>query len=137
VGGKRWQDGEDLSSLNVTEFKALRSLQSPGTLDGDFQVANWEHHFEGDDVTSDDVHQNSGILNKAFWEAAQTLGVEPAAEIWLRGLQEALPCDYKALGDHPLTILGLAGKISSVAGSEKQKINDAFNAVGVHFPKEK
>jgi hypothetical protein len=132
IGGKNWYDGADLSTLKNKEkdtpLKPLRSLQSPGTCEGDFQVAQWDLHVDGYDMIND-VHQNSGILNRAFYEASQRIGVEKATEIWLKGLQEVLPDDRTALQNKPLKILNLSKKISSVAGCTK--VDEALLSVGV------
>jgi len=84
-----WLVGEGVFTSQV-EGSALRSLKAPGTAYNDSVLGADPQPGHLDDyvVTTDDnggVHLNSGIPNRAFWSAANTLGGfawERAGQIW-------------------------------------------------------
>lgn len=129
-GGIDLRNGIDLSISSTAVRKPIRSLKMPGSCDGDHQIAQWHLHSDGDDLING-VHQNSGILNKAFYDASQNVGAELTAEIWLRGLQNALPDDWSELKAHPLKIEQVALAISSNAGDKKREVDKALQGVGL------
>lgn len=132
-GGIDWQNGIDLATTNTKDQKPLRSLEKPGSCDDDHQVGSWDLHIVGNDLING-IHQNSGILNRAFYNACEKVPVDRTAEIWLRGLQAALSGDPEQLKANPLHFEGLVKAISSEAGEDKSTIDAALRAVGFLDP---
>jgi hypothetical protein len=132
-GGIDWHNGTDLAAANIQTLKPLRSLEGPGTCEDDHQVGSWDLRVGGNDIING-IHQNSGILNKAFYDSCKTVSVERAAEIWLRGLQTALPTDPERLKASPLGFETLVNAISSEANEDRSAIDSALRGVGFSRP---
>jgi Zn-dependent metalloprotease len=80
-----WLIGADI--VGPALQPALRSMKAPGTANPhDDQPADMDHYVDGGDV-----HTNSGIPNKAFYELATTLGGnawDTAGPIWYGALRD-------------------------------------------------
>lgn len=105
--------------------RPLRSLENPGgayndqVLGKDPQIAHYK------DFTPDlEVHAAAGVGGKAFYEAAQRVGVKRAVDIWIAGLKQA--ANVK-----PLTYPRWATSLVDVSGADRTSIVDALQAVGL------
>ncbi len=104
--------------------RPLRSLANPGqayndpVLGKDPQIANYKDFKPGLEV-----HAAAGVGGKAFYEAAQRLGVKRAIEIWLAGLQR-LPKDG-------ITYRKWGTALLDASGADRQKVLEALRAVGL------
>lgn len=123
-----WLIGEDV----FTPGKAgdgLRNMQTPGTAyDGDPQPG----HMKDYKVMREDnggVHVNSGIPNKAAYEAATRIGGEKVAQIWYRALTTHLRSN-STFSDAAVATVESARELFK-DGAETQAIIDAWTAVGI------
>jgi hypothetical protein len=120
--------------LQNREFKLgadrrpLRSFANPGTAFNDPVVGKDPQIAQYRDLTPQtDPHSGAGIGNKAFYEAAQRVGVARAGEVWLA----ALTCVSK---NGPVTYRRLGECLLEAAGDNRSKINEALRAVGLGQP---
>jgi Thermolysin metallopeptidase, alpha-helical domain/TIR domain len=114
--------------------RPIRSLKAPGsaytdpTVGKDPQVA----HFRDLVRTADDwggVHTNSGIPNKAFYEAAMKIGTDAAGRIWLDALQKFKPdVDFPTASR---TVVGVARQLHGVRSPEAVVVRAAWKTVGL------
>jgi len=126
--GAAWLIGEDVFTPG-TAGDALRSMKNPGTgYKGDPQPGHMKDYKR---MTSDNggVHVNSGIPNKAAYEAAIRIGGEKLAKIWYSALTDYLrpTSDFSAAA---AATLAAATKLYGT-GAESQAIADAWLAVGI------
>jgi hypothetical protein len=105
--------------------RPLRSLKNPGSayndriLGKDPQIAHYK------DFKPDlEVHAAAGVGGKAFYEAAQRVGVKRAVEIWIAGLRQAAR-------QKSITYPGWAASLADVSGPDRSSIVDALHAVGL------
>jgi hypothetical protein len=127
VGGVAWivsaMQNRDFTPGN--DLHPLRSFEHPGsayhdkTLGDDPQVTHYSELKPGMDP-----HAASGVGNKAFYEAAQRVGVERAGEIWIA----ALSC---LKGQKNITYQKLATCLVSVSEGDGAKILEALHVVGL------
>jgi Thermolysin metallopeptidase, alpha-helical domain len=132
-GAIAWLTGKTLAQ-RAADKRPLRTLKAPGEayddpkLGRDPQVANYKQMV----VTSDDnggIHTNSGIPNKAFYEAAMKIGTEKAARIWLEALHQ-----FKADVDLPTaarTIEAVATRLHGDNSLESTAVQEAWKSVGL------
>ncbi|MCW2974651.1 MAG: peptidase [Thermoleophilia bacterium] len=130
--GADWLIGEDVMTPG-TAGDALRSMKAPGTAyDGDVQPADMAHYQEMPNDEEHDnggVHINSGIPNKAAYDAAIKVGSEKVAKIWYTALTDFLKpsADFAAAAG---ATIAAATKLYG-EGAESQAVADAWKAVGV------
>jgi len=123
VQGRDFQLGDDK--------RPLRSLANPGqaytdpVLGKDPQIAHYRELKPGMDV-----HATSGIGNKAFYEAAQRVGVQRAGQIWL----ETLPGLCKQT---PITYRSWATCLLAASGPDRTQVSEALRVVGLDVDSEK
>ena len=123
-----WLIGEDVFTPG-TEGDALRSLKAPGTAyKGDPQPAHMKDYkkMSGD---NGGVHYNSGIPNKAAYEAAIHVGSDKVAKIWYSALTTYLKPDA-SFADAAGATIAAAAKLYGT-GDVTQAITDAWTAVGI------
>ncbi|MCW2923962.1 MAG: peptidase [Thermoleophilia bacterium] len=126
--GAEWLIGEDVFTPG-TAGDALRSMKAPGTAyKGDPQPGDMAHYKK---MSSDNggVHVNSGIPNKAAYEAGIRIGGEKLAKIWYTALTDYLK-PTSSFDDAAAATLAAATKLYG-AGAESQAITDAWKAVGI------
>ena len=114
--------------------RPIRSLKAPGsaytdpTVGKDPQVA----HFRDFVSMADDsggIHANSGIPNKAFYEAAMKIGTDAAGRIWLDALKEFKPgVDFPKASR---TIIAVAARLHGAGSREAAAVRAAWKAVGL------
>jgi Zn-dependent metalloprotease len=83
-----WLIGED--AMNHGFAKAIRDMRDPGSMPDEFaQPGHMDDYVK---MTDDNggVHINSGIPNRAAFEAAQVIGTEKVAKVWYHALTEHL-----------------------------------------------
>jgi Zn-dependent metalloprotease len=127
-----WLIGEDVFTPGVAG-DALRSMKTPGTgYKGDPQPGHMKDYKK---MSSDNggVHVNSGIPNKAAYEAAIRIGGEKLAKIWYKALTDYLKPN-SSFADAASATLAAANKLYGT-GAESQAIVDAWTAVGI-IPKQ-
>jgi Thermolysin metallopeptidase, alpha-helical domain len=127
LGGVAWI----VSALQKRDFtpgsdlRPLRSFEHPGsayhdkTLGDDPQVGHYSELKPGMDP-----HSASGVGNKAFYEAAQRVGVERAGKIWI----SALSC---LKGQKNVSYQQFADCLVSVSEGDRAKIVEALHVVGL------
>jgi Zn-dependent metalloprotease len=123
-----WMIGEDIFTPGKNG-DALRSMKAPGTAHpGDPQPA---HMRDYKNMTGDNggVHINSGIPNKAAYEAAIRLGGEKTAKIWYHALTNYLTSTSQ-FSDAANATLSAARDLFK-EGPEVQAVRDAWNSVGL------
>jgi Zn-dependent metalloprotease len=123
-----WLIGEDVFTPGVAG-DGLRSMKSPGTAyKGDPQPAHMSNYKK---MSSDNggVHVNSGIPNKAAYEAAVRIGGEKLAKIWYLALTDYMKSNA-SFQDAANATLAAASKLYG-QGAESQAILDAWTAVGI------
>ncbi len=132
-----WLIGGNLFTAKV-KGKALRSLKEPGTayddpvLGKDPQPAHMKNYVK----TSQDnggVHINSGIPNKAFYEAAVRIGGYAwgrAGLIWYGALKDLLEAqsDFKSAAK---ATFAAAGRLFGKSGLEQNSVKEAWRIVGI------
>jgi Zn-dependent metalloprotease len=126
--GADWLIGEDVFTPGV-QGDALRSMKAPGTgYKGDPQPAHMKDYKR---MSSDNggVHVNSGIPNKAAYEAAIKIGSEKLAKIWYKALTDYLKPN-SSFTDAASATLAAANKLYG-SGAESQAITDAWTSVGI------
>lgn len=123
-----WLIGEDVFTPG-TAGDALRSMKAPGTgYKGDPQPGHMKDYKK---MSSDNggVHVNSGIPNKAAYEAGVRIGGEKLARIWYSALTEYLRPN-STFSDAANATLTAATRLYGT-GAEAQAIADAWQAVGI------
>ena len=123
-----WLVGEDTFTPG-TAGDALRSMKAPGTAyPKDPQPAHMDQYVE---TTQDNggVHINSGIPNKAAYEAALRIGGEKLAKIWYSALTERLQADATFQDAANATVDAAIALYQD--GTEAQAIRDAWTSVGL------
>ena len=132
-----WLIGEGLLKAKV-HGKALRSMKEPGTayddpvLGKDPQPAHMKNYVE----TYDDnggVHINSGIPNRAFYEASIRIGGyawEKAGQIWYVALRDRFKAasDFK---DAAKITFSVASETFGKNSKEAKAVSEAWKAVGI------
>ena len=132
-----WLIGEGI--LVPALGKALRSMKAPGTaFQGDNQPAHMDDYRDlpdDNDPRNDNggVHINSGIPNKAFYNAAAAIGGnawEKAGKIWYKTLTEKTDPDTQFAAFAQATV-DAAGELYSAGGDEQNAVQSAWQEVGV------
>lgn len=132
-----WLIGAELLTKNV-EGVALRSMKAPGTAYDDDVLGKDPQpaHMRGFVKTAQDnggVHINSGIPNKAFFEAAVRIGGrawEKPGRIWYEALTEGLKAT-STFADAARVTTAAARKLDGAGGKEEKAVAAAWKAVGV------
>ena len=123
-----WLIGEDVFTPG-TAGDGLRSMRTPGTgYKGDPQPGHMKDYKK---MTGDNggVHINSGIPNKAAYEAAIVLGSEKIAKIWYTALTDYLKSNSTFADAANATLA--ASTLLYGTGAESAAIVDAWKAVGI------
>jgi hypothetical protein len=127
-----WIKNEDV--LKASDKSALVSLKAPGTAYDDPIVGGKDpqpaHMKDYKNLQTDNggVHINTGILNKAFYEAAVRLGSDQALDIWVKALPKlasAKPQDFQTLAKITFDIAG------ENTEEQKEKVREAWAVVGL------
>lgn len=134
VDREDWQLGEDVVNPNVFRTGALRDLENPnngGTRLGDpgYQPDNVADQFFGREDNGG-VHINSGIVNRAFFLIASTIGRESAEQIYYRALTTYLVNTSQFI-DLRTSILQSATDLFGQNSNEMAVIANAFDQVGI------
>lgn len=131
-GAIAWVSGNPAAI--ATDKRPLRSLKSPGSAYDDKVIGKDQQpsHIRDLVTTADDfggMHVNSGIPNKAFYEAAISLGTDKAASIWIK----SLPRFAKAI-DFAMAAKEIHATAKSVYGAtstEAETVKAAWEKVGL------
>jgi Zn-dependent metalloprotease len=132
-----WLIGAGLLASGV-KGKALRSMKAPGTaydddvLGKDPQPAHMKDYV-GTDEDNGGVHINSGIPNRAFYEAAIRIGGrawERAGRIWYLALRDKLRARSTFRDAARLTVAA-AGEVYGMRGRERKAVVAAWKVVGI------
>ncbi len=132
-----WLIGAELLTKNV-EGVALRSMKAPGTAYDDDVLGKDPQpaHMRGYVKTMQDnggVHINSGIPNKAFFEAATGIGGaawEKPGRIWYEALTGRLNASSN-FGKCARATASAAGHLYGAGSNEEKAVARAWKAVGV------
>jgi Zn-dependent metalloprotease len=135
-----WYIGEGLLGKDVRGV-AVRSMKDPGgayddpVLGKDPQPAHMKQYVTGADDNGG-VHINSGIPNRAFCDAATTLGGYAwavAGRIWYRTLTAKLSPKAQ-FQDFANATVSTAGELYGIGGDVQITIAGAWSEVGLHVP---
>ncbi|MBC7460891.1 MAG: M4 family metallopeptidase, partial [Thermoleophilia bacterium] len=130
--GADWLIGEDVFTPG-TAGDALRSMKAPGTAyEGDPQPADMAHYAKmPDDPWHDNggVHYNSGIPNRAAYEAGVKIGGDKLAKVWYSALTQYLKPNSN-FADAAAATIAAATKLYG-AGDVSSAVADAWSTVGV------
>lgn len=132
-----WLIGKGLFTKKIKGV-ALRSMKAPGTayddplIGKDRQPAHMKNFVN---TTSDNggVHINSGIPNKAFYEAAIRIGGfawEKTGRIWYITLRDRLRPNSQ-FQDCANATLAVATELFGASSTEKKAVLEAWNVVGI------
>lgn len=119
-GSNDWLIGEDLP------IGAIRSMSNPGQYG---QPADLAHYV----VTCSDnggVHTNSGIINKAFYNMAQSIGPDAAQRAYYRALTTYFNATT-GFEDARAAVIQAAADLYGSGSSQVVGVTNAFNAVGL------
>jgi Zn-dependent metalloprotease len=123
-----WLIGEDVFTPG-TAGDALRSMKTPGTAyKGDPQPGHMKD-FKKMTGNNGGVHVNSGIPNKAAYEAAIRIGGEKLAKIWYTALTDYLRPN-STFADAANATLTAATRLYG-DGDVSQAVRDAWMSVGL------
>ena len=134
-----WLIGQGLLAPGVKGV-ALRSMKAPGTAYNDPKTLGKDPqpaHMNSYVNTSQDnggVHINSGIPNKAFFNAAVALGGnawEKAGKIWFNAFSQKLQSNAQFI-DAANATYQTAGELFGPGKAEQIAIAEAWKAVGVN-----
>lgn len=138
-----WLIGKGLLAPGVKGV-ALRSMKAPGTayndpktLGRDPQPANMKEYVDTDEDNGG-VHINSGIPNKAFYNAAVALGGnawEKAGKIWFNAFTKKLHASAQ-FSDAANATYQAAGELYGMGKAEQIAISEAWKNVGVSVAKQ-
>jgi Zn-dependent metalloprotease len=132
-----WLIGAGLLAPGV-KGKALRSMKAPGTaydddvLGKDPQPGHMKDYVRTDEDNGG-VHINSGIPNRAFYEAAIRIGGrawERAGRIWYVALRDKLRA-RSAFRDVARLTVAAAGELYGKGGREQKAVAAAWRVVGI------
>lgn len=126
-----WMIGEDVFTPS-TAGDALRSMKAPGTSHpGDPQPAHMrDYKVMGRFEDHGGVHYNSGIPNRAAYEAAVRIGSEKVAQIWYRAISEYIRPTAQ-FSDAAEATVHAARDLFTSDPTVAQAVTDAWTAVGV------
>ena len=132
-----WLIGAGLFTQKV-RGRALRSMKAPGTAYDDPVLGKDPQpgHMKDYVKTQDDnggVHINSGIPNRAFYEAAIRIGGyawEKAGLIWYQTLKDRLK-SYSGFNDAAKLTQAVAGELFGLKAQEARAVAEAWRVVGI------
>lgn len=129
-----WMIGEDVFTPS-TDGDALRSMKAPGTSHpGDPQPGHMRDFKRmGRFEDNGGVHYNSGIPNRAAYEAAVRVGSEKVAKIWYRALTDYMRPSAQ-FSDAANATVRAAQDLFKTEPDVAQAVTDAWTAVGVLGP---
>ena len=117
--------------------ESLRSMSEPGTaydnslLGKDLQPAHMDNYYKGSGDNFG-VHINSGILNKAFYQASMEISTEKTARIWYNALQKLWPnANFNDAVKIIVETTRYMVKEELVPQGATQKVRTAFREVGL------
>jgi hypothetical protein len=130
-GGIAWITGKIRDSRDQ---RPLRSLRAPGTAYSDSQVGKDPQvaHYRDLVTTAEDnggIHTNSGIPNKAFYEAAMKIGTDKAGRIWVEALKR-----FESNVNLPQAsriLQATAARLYGDHSAETAAVREAWRAVGL------
>jgi Zn-dependent metalloprotease len=132
-----WLIGVGLLAAGV-RGRALRSMKEPGTayddpvLGKDPQPGHLRDYVRTEDDNGG-VHINSGIPNRAFYEAAERIGGfawEKAGRIWYVALRDRLR-SRSTFSDAAALTRAVAGELFGAGSLEEQAVRAGWAAVGI------
>jgi hypothetical protein len=132
-GAGAWLAGQDIKGTRPRV--PLRSMKAPGmafrnhpVLGNDPQPAHFRDLYIGKEDNGG-VHINSGIPNRAFYEAAMAIGSDKAGEIWYRTLLQLKP--QSNFYQVAIATVEDAGMIYGQNSQEQAAVRKAWEIVGV------
>ena len=124
-----WVIGDDIYTPYITG-DALRSLANPALYN---QPEKMSEYISSPDTESGDwggIHSNSGILNKAGYLVAESIGMEKTAQIYYRALVQYMSemTDFEQAKNY---LVQAATDLYGQDSAEKAAINRSFSVVGI------
>ncbi len=129
-----WQMGEDITSSSIFPTGALRDLANPhngGSQLGDpgWQPAHMNEIYNGSQDNGG-VHINSGIVNKAFYLFAASVGKDAAEQVYYKALKDYLTMSSQ-FTDARYAVVTSAEDIYGSGSSQANAAASAFQSVGI------
>lgn len=129
-----WLIGEDVVKSSAYPSGALRNMQEPhnGTTQGNlgWQPNHMSEYYTGTDDNGG-VHLNSGILNKAYYQLANTITANKAEKIYFRALTTYLT-RFSGFYDLRFAVIQAAADLyGGLASAEVTAVKAAFDLVGI------
>jgi Zn-dependent metalloprotease len=130
VAKSDWLIGADI--VGPALQPALRSMKAPGTANShDSQPGDMDHYVPGGDV-----HVNSGIPNRAFYETATALGGyawDAAGPIWYRTLTDTNLAPSATFQDFGRLTVRNAERVYGASSKEVLAVKGGWDAVKVRL----
>ena len=127
-----WQMGEDVVNTNIFPSGALRDLSNPHNGGNNLNDPGWQpaHYTERYTGNQDNggVHINSGIVNRAFYLFANSIGKEKAEQVYYRALDKYLVKSSQFI-DCRIAVVQAATDL--YGANEVNAAKAAFDAVGI------
>ncbi|MCB9284738.1 MAG: M4 family metallopeptidase [Lewinellaceae bacterium] len=127
-----WQMGEDVVNTNIFPSGALRDLSNPHNGGNNLNDPGWQpaHYSERYTGSQDNggVHINSGIVNRAYYLFANSIGKDKAEQVYYRALDKYLVKSSQFI-DCRIAVIQAATDLYGAA--EVNAAKAAFDAVGI------
>ncbi len=129
-----WLLGEDIVNTQFFPSGAMRDMQNPNNGASGFGQRGWQPkdmtEFYTGSQDNGGVHINSGIVNRAYYLFATSIGKDKAEQIYYRALDNYLTLSSQFI-DLRIAVLRSAGDIHGAGSAEVQAAESAFDTVGI------
>ncbi len=129
-----WKLAEDIVNTEYFPSGAMRDMQNPnngrnGLGENGWQPKDMSEFYTGEQDNGG-VHINSGILNRAYYLFATSIGKDKAEQVYYRALDNYLTKSSQFI-DLRLSILRSATDLHGAGSAEVQAAETAFDTVGI------
>ncbi len=129
-----WTLGEDIVNSQFFPSGAMRDMQNPNNGASGLGQSGWQPkdmtEFYTGDQDNGGVHINSGIVNRAYYLFATSIGKDKAEQVYYRALDNYLTLSSQFI-DLRLAVLKSAADIHGAGSAEVQAAESAFDTVGI------
>ncbi len=129
-----WLQGEDVIQPSKFPSGAMRNLMDPHNGGNSLNDNGWQPNHMNEIYTGTQdqggVHINSGIVNRAFYLIANTIGKEKAEQIYYKALSQYLTKTSKFI-DARLAVVKAATDLHGANSTEVNTAKQAFDTVGI------
>lgn len=129
-----WLLGEDVIQPAAFPSGAMRNMADPHNGGSSLNDNGWQPNHMNEKYTGSQdnggVHINSGIVNRAFYLIANTIGKSKAEQIYYKALTQYLTKTSKFI-DLRLAVVKAATDLHGANSTEVSTAKQAFDAVGI------